>query len=37
MASPRSLDYHVEMEKHYYSVPHRFARAEVEVRFTART
>ena len=32
-----SLDYHVEVEKHYYSVPHRFARAEVEVRFTART
>ncbi|MGY4281239.1 transposase [Bradyrhizobium sp. LM2.7] len=31
-----SLDYHVEVEKHYYSVPHRFARAEVEVRFTAR-
>lgn len=25
------------MEKHYYSVPHRFARAEVEVRFTTRT
>ena len=32
-----SLDYHVEVEKHYYSVPHRFVRAEVEVRFTART
>ncbi|WP_245471549.1 IS21 family transposase, partial [Bradyrhizobium genosp. SA-3] len=32
-----SLDYHVEVEKHYYSVPHRFARTEVEVRFTART
>lgn len=31
-----SLDYHVEVEKHYYSVPHRFVRAEVEVRFTAR-
>jgi transposase len=31
------LDYHVEVEAHYYSVPHRFARAEVEVRFTART
>ena len=32
-----SLDYHVEVEKHYYSLPHRFVRAEVEVRFTART
>src|ERR1700740_3338124 len=32
-----SIDYHVDVEKHYYSVPHRFARAEVEVRFTART
>lgn len=32
-----SIDYHVEVEKHYYSVPHRFARAEVEVRLTART
>jgi transposase len=31
------IDYHVEVEAHYYSVPHRFARAEVEVRFTART
>jgi transposase len=30
-----SLDYHVEVEAHYYSVPHRFVRA--EVRFTART
>ncbi len=32
-----SIDYHVEVEAHYYSVPHRFVRAEVEVRFTART
>jgi transposase len=32
-----SIDYHVEVEAHYYSVPHRFTRAEVEVRFTART
>jgi transposase len=32
-----SLDYHIEVEAHYYSVPHRFVRAEVEVRFTART
>ena len=32
-----SIDYHVEVEAHYYSVPHRFVRAEVEARFTART
>jgi transposase len=30
------IDYHVEVEKHFYSVPHRFARAEVEVRLTSR-
>jgi transposase len=28
------VDYHVEVEDHYYSVPHRFARSEVEVRLT---
>ena len=26
-----NIDYHVEFEGHYYSVPHRFARAEVEI------
>jgi transposase len=31
------LDYHVEVEKHFYSVPYRHARAAVEVRITART
>jgi transposase len=31
-----SIDDHVEVEAHYYSVPHRSVRAEVEVR-TART
>ena len=31
------IDYHVEVENHFYSVPYRFARAEVEVRFTIRT
>ena len=31
------IDYHVEASAHYYSVPHRFARAEVDVRLTART
>src|ERR1700757_4068913 len=32
-----SIDYHVDVGDHYYSVPHRFVRAEVEVRLTART
>ena len=31
------IDYHVEVEAHYYSVPYRFARLEVEARLTART
>jgi transposase len=31
------IDYHVEIDKHFYSVPYRFARAEVEARLTART
>lgn len=31
------IDYHIEAAAHYYSVPHRFARAEVDVRLTART
>ena len=31
------IDYHIEAAAHYYSVPHRFARAEVEARLTART
>lgn len=31
------LDYHIEVDRHYYSVPHRFARREVEARMTART
>ena len=30
------IDYHVDVGLHYYSVPHRFARAEVDVRLTAR-
>jgi transposase len=30
-------DYHVDAGSHYYSVPYRFARAEVDVRMTART
>jgi len=31
------IDYHVEVAAHYYSVPHRFARAEIDARLTART
>ena len=31
------IDYHVEVDGHYYSVPHRLARSEVEVRISART
>lgn len=30
------IDYHVEIDAHYYSVPYRFARAEVEARLTVR-
>jgi transposase InsO family protein len=31
------LDYHVDVDRHYYSVPYRFARTQVEVRLTGRT
>jgi transposase len=31
------LDYHVEIAKHYYSVPHQLLRQEVEARITAAT
>jgi transposase len=31
------LDYHVEIERHFYSVPYRFAREPIEARITART
>jgi len=30
-----NIDYHVEVEKHYYSVPYLFAQERVEARFTA--
>jgi transposase len=30
------IDYHVEIDAHYYSVPYRFARVEVEARLTVR-
>jgi transposase len=32
-----NLDYHVEIAKHYYSVPHSLVRQEVEARITQRT
>ena len=31
------IDYHVEIDNHFYSVPYGFARAEVEARLTPRT
>ncbi|MBB5373030.1 transposase [Acidocella aromatica] len=31
------LDYHVDVDRHYYSVPYRFAKEQVEVRLTARS
>jgi transposase len=31
------IDYHVEIVEHYYSVPFKFARQQVDVRFTAIT
>lgn len=30
-----NIDYHIEVERHYYSVPHALVRREVEVRLTA--
>ena len=32
-----NIDYHVELEHHYYSVPHALARQEVELRYTVST
>ncbi len=31
-----NLDYHVEVDRHYYSVPYRLLKEEVEIRLTAR-
>lgn len=31
------LDYHVDVDGHYYSVPHRYLREKVDVRIAART
>jgi len=30
------VDYHVELDGHFYSVPYRFARSEVEARLAPR-
>jgi transposase len=30
-------DYHVELERHYYSVPHAYARRKIEIRYSAQT
>ena len=32
-----NIDYHVEVDRHYYSVPYQFARQQLEARFTATT
>jgi transposase len=32
-----NIDYHVEIDAHYYSVPHRLVRLKLEARFTATT
>ncbi len=32
-----NIDYHIEIDGHYYSVPHRLVRQEVEARITATT
>jgi transposase len=32
-----NIDYHIEIDGHYYSVPHQYARQQVEVRLTATT
>lgn len=32
-----NIDYHIDVKGHYYSVPHRLVRKEVEVRLTATT
>lgn len=31
------IDYHVEVKEHYYSVPYRFAKLELDARYTAGT
>ena len=36
-AATVGIDYHVELDSHYYSVPHRLVRQKVDVRSTATT
>jgi transposase len=31
------IDYHVELQRHYYSVPYQYARQQVDLRFTVST
>ncbi len=31
------IDYHVEVERHYYSVPYTLAKKKIDIRYTART
>ena len=32
-----NIDYHIELDRHYYSVPYQLAKQQVDVRFTATT
>jgi len=32
-----NIDYHVELSRHYYSVPYRLVHEEVEIRYTSKT
>jgi transposase len=32
-----NIDYHIEVERHYYSVPYQLVKAEIEARVTAQT
>jgi transposase len=32
-----NIDYHIEVERHYYSVPYQFIKKEIDVRLTANT
>jgi hypothetical protein len=36
-SSNHGLDYHVDIDGHYYSVPHRLLKEQVEARVTQRT
>ncbi|MBA2883208.1 transposase [Desulfosalsimonas propionicica] len=32
-----NIDYHIEIDRHYYSVPHQMVKKEIDVRLTANT